>query len=205
MNKKNSYYILVIAIGLITFSYLSCNRTSPDSLRIVGINNDRPLIVDIADHGIEVTPGTNDTNYDAIHWAPDQVVPVELSYVEIGLGLPTYPTTYTARLTDYKINFSNVHLVPTDTNWHLNSVSGAMDVEVPSSPEGGRAVTANIKVIPQEWMIMYFNDLSLGVELKATVIVNGYEELTHHTISDTGAFTIDIADYWDDPFTFGSK
>lgn len=201
---KKNYWILVVIMGLITLTYLSCNRTSPDSLRIVGINNDGPLIVDIADWGMEVDTISFDTVHVG-HIAPDQVVPVEISYVEMGIGLPTYPTTYTARLTDYKVNFSNIHSTPTDTNWDLNSVTGAMNVEVQANPEGTRIVTARIKAVPHEWMAMYYDILSPGVQIKATVIVNGYEELTQNPVSDTGAFTINFADYYDDPFVFGSK
>jgi hypothetical protein len=200
MKKVKWSYLILIVVGLIATVYFSCNRTHSGSLRIVKINEGSPRIIDIADHGIEVDPETHDTTY-TYHIAPDQVIPVEFSYVETGIGLPTYPTDYTAYITDYKVQFSAVG----HPQWHLQSVSGATNITIPSNPTA--TVKAGLMAIPSEWMHMYFDSIiaDSGVIFKATLSVSGYEELTRNAIADTGFFTIDIRDSYDDPFKFGSK
>lgn len=199
---KKYYWILVLIIGLIGLSYLSCNRTSSQSLRIVSINNSAPLSVDIADWGLEVDPENPEDTIHTYHIAPDQIVPVEVTYTETGIGLPTYPTGYTARITDYKVTFSRIKITPNDPSWTLTSFSGATNIVVPSDPEGGSTVTANLKIIPTEWISFWFDSLNQGVAIRANVILSGYEELTRNPISDTASFTVDFADLYDDPFNF---
>jgi hypothetical protein len=202
MKRNNGYVILVLV--LLTLIYVSCDRTTPDSLRIVKINDGDPLIVDVADWGLIVDPEDPEDTI-LTYMTDDWIVPVEVSYVETGIGLPTYPTTYTARITDYKVQFSRIRINTTDPSWQLNSISGATNISVPSDPQGGSTVKANLKVIPKEWIQTYFDSLTQGAMVKGTLILSGYEELTRDAISDTSQFTIDFGDYYDDPRVFGGK
>lgn len=182
-----------------TLIYFSCERTSPNSLRIISINAGKPLIVDIVYYVLEVDPETGDTIL-VEHLAPDQIVPIEVGYTEIGIGLPTYPTPYTARCTSYTVIFRRSdHPSP----WRPINVNGGTNIVIQADPL--KTVQVNLKVLPIEWMELYLDTLYEGVQLKATVILSGYEELTRSPVSDTGFFTIDIADYPIIPLVFGSK
>jgi len=192
-------FLLLISLGLVITANLSCNRSTPSALRIVTINSGNPLIVDVADWGLEVDPENPEDTILTYHLAPDQIIPIDISYNEPGLGLPTYPTNYTARITSYSVQFSVIN----HTSWHLTSVSGATNVSIVSDPSA--TVSTNLKMLPVEWMTQWFDSLTQGAMIKATVIISGYEELTRNTIADTGYFTINTADYYDDPSIFGSK
>ncbi|MCX7785424.1 MAG: hypothetical protein N2201_04250 [candidate division WOR-3 bacterium] len=192
-----AFVILVLAI-----INLSCNRTSSNSLRIISINDNKPKRVDIIDRFVD--------DYGEEHeLISDQHVSIEVGYVEKGLGLPTYPTNYTARVTDYRVKFKRIKIKPTDNDkWVLQDVTGTTNITIPADPELRNTVKANIKIIPWQWIEFYrdsFGEFEQGegARLKATIILNGYEELTNTALSDTGWLDINIADYWDDPRTIG--
>jgi hypothetical protein len=191
-------FLLLICLGLVITANLSCNRSTPSALRIVSINSGNPLIVDVADWGLEVDWETQETTL-TYHFAPDQVIPIDINYNEPGLGLPTYPTNYTARITDYSVQFK----VLNHTSWSLSKVSGVTNISIVSDPNA--TANANLKMLPQEWIAQWFDSLTQGCMIKATVIISGYEELTRNPIADTGYFTINTSDYYDDPLIFGSK
>jgi hypothetical protein len=197
--KKNKWsYLVFIIVGLIAAVYFSCSRNTPGALRIVSINEASPLILDIADWGIAYDTLEAESVH-TYHIAPDQIIPVEINYNEPGIGLPTYPTTYTARITDYTVKFSPIG----HPKLILQSVSGATNISIQSGLTGN--TKAQLKMVPSEWMGLYYDSLAPGLMVKATVIVSGYEELTRNVIADTGMFTINFADSYDDPFNFGSK
>lgn len=191
-------FLLLICLGLVITANLSCNRSTPSALRIVSINNSNPLVVDVADWGLEVDWETQETT-QTYHIASDQIVPISVSYNEPGLGLPTYPTNYTARITDYSVQFK----VLNHTSWSLSKVSGVTNMSIVSGSNS--TVSANLKMLPTEWIAQWFDSLTQGCMIKATVVISGYEELTRNPIADTGYFTINTADYYDNPLIFGSK
>lgn len=204
---KIKSYCLLILLGFLLFFYYSCQRTSPNSLKIVSINsNNDPLIVDVKDWYV-VSIEEEDTTYGYL--LKDWVVPVELSYYETGIGLPTYPTPYTARCTSYTVIFQK-----SDSNRpYARKVRGATNIVIESNVES--KVKTNLKVIPIDWQEFYLgiiaptgNDepgIATGPMVKATLIINGYEELTRNPIVDTGYFTINFGDYWDNPREIGAK
>jgi len=186
----------------------SCDRTSTSAFRIVNINNGSPLIVDVLDWAMVPDPeDPGDTI--SVGFTKDWIVPVEVSYIETGIGLPTYPTNYTARITDYKVTFKLLNDTSTVlTNFlNTNPVNGNTSIIVPSDPEGQKTVKANINLIPKEWIQSYVEPYDPSeipnAMLKATVILSGYEELTRNSITDTSYFTVDIGDYYDDPMVVG--
>jgi len=210
MKNISRYLILAVFLAMIPFVYFSCksSRTSASSLRIISINNDDPLIVDARDW-YPVSVDDEDTTYDYL--VKDWIVPVELSYVETGLGLPTYPTPYTARCTAYAVIFNRIGVSPA---WRPK-ITGALNTTIESDPNGTKQT--NIKAIPSEWLAANMDSfvqppedpdrpgMASGYMTKATVVILGYEELTHNPVADTGYFTIDFGDYWDNPIISGSK
>jgi hypothetical protein len=41
--------------------------------------------------------------------------------------------------------------------------------------------------------------------VKATIVLSGYEELTRNPVADTGYFTINFGDIWDNPAVMGGN
>ncbi|MEO0075249.1 MAG: hypothetical protein ABIK31_03980 [candidate division WOR-3 bacterium] len=202
MTKNFGYYvILILCIGILLS--LACERhTSQNALQIVSINQGRDLNVDIADWARLPDPeDPEDTILVAL--MHDYAIPVQVRYVEVGLGLPTYPTPYTARITDYKVTFRH----QSKPQWTFTAVNGATNMVIPADPNGRSSVTNNLTVIPGVWLRSNFNDSLEGREpntlwcgvLKATLILSGYEELTQEPITDTAYFSINISDSYDDP------
>lgn len=210
MKKNKGYYVLVVLAAVVVF-VLSCERhTSLNSLRILEINENAPLEVDVADW-VRIPDPEDPEDSISTFMVKDWIVPVKVTYTEVGLGLPTYPTTYTARITDYKVSFSKIRNNPTDVPWVLSSVSGATNMMIPADPNGRSTVTAQLKVMPGDWIRYHFgrwienqsDTIINGAMLKATLVLNGYEELTRESVTDTSFFTIDIADFYDDPIEMG--
>jgi hypothetical protein len=210
MKKNKGYYVIVVLGALILLSLACETHTSPNSLRIVEINNNQPLEVDVADWAVIPDPEDPEDSI-SVFFVKDWTVPVEITYIEPGLGLPTYPTPYTARVTEYKVSFSKVRNNPTDIPWVLSAISGGTNMVIETDPEGRNTVSADIKVVPADWIYYHFADsienqspgIVNGAVLKATLIMSGYEELTQEPVTDTAYFTIDIGDYYDDPFHVG--
>jgi hypothetical protein len=68
-------------------------------------------------------------------------------------------------------------------------------------------VTDGIKIMPAEWISLYLSDLEDTpdeVVLKATIRLEGLDEISGKAVSDSGYVTIDAADYGDDPNKKGS-
>ncbi|MEO0091634.1 MAG: hypothetical protein ABIK61_02860 [candidate division WOR-3 bacterium] len=201
MRKRLAYYVVIMILVSVIIN-ISCNRTSPNSLKIISINNGEAKRVDIIDRFVD--------DYGEEHeLISDQHVSVEVGYIERGIGLPTYPTNYTARVTDYRVKFKRIKVRPTDNDkWSLQDVTGNTNIVIPADPELRNTVKASIKIIPWQWIVLYRDSFGEfggeeGARLKATIILNGYEELTNTPLSDTGWLDINIADYWDDPRTIG--
>lgn len=200
--RKPLVFYLVVVLSVLVINNISCNRTSPNSLRIISINDNRPKRIDIIDRFV-------DDYGDEHELISDQYVSIEVGYIERGIGLPTYPTNYTARITDYRVKFKRIKVRPTDNDkWVLQDVTGVTNIAITADPELRNTVKSSITIIPWQWIEFYRDsfaqfDEGEGARLKATVILNGYEELTKTALSDTGQLDIDIADYWDDPRTIG--
>ena len=210
--KNTKSVFLIIFLGLMTLIYFSCERTSPNSLRIVSINDDSPLILDAKDWYLVSVDTTEDPPESTFSYlVKDWIVPINVSYIETGIGLPTYPTPYTARLTSYTVMFREVD--PTSL-WRPNNVNGAVNIEIVGDPEG-EPVRINLNLIPNEWIQLYIDTLAptgedepevaSGPMVKATIILTGYEELTRNPVVDTGYMTINFGDYYDNPAVRESK
>ncbi|MEO0072144.1 MAG: hypothetical protein ABIK10_01710 [candidate division WOR-3 bacterium] len=207
MNCKTLGMLLVAAL-----LFVSCERhTSTEALRIVSINNNQPLSIDVADWTLIPNPEDPTDTIPAFS-VSDWIVPVEFTYLERGYGLPTV-SRYTARITGYRVSFTKVLANPQDIPWVLSSVTGSANVIVPADPEGQRRTTAYFNVVPASWINANFRDsienqspgLVNGVTLRATLIVTGYEELTRESLTDTAYFMINFRDAYDDPTRLGSK
>ncbi|MCS7258801.1 MAG: hypothetical protein NZ601_05525 [candidate division WOR-3 bacterium] len=205
MNIKTLIILLTVAMIIV-----SCERhTSVEALRIVSINNNQSLNIDVADWTLIPDP-QDPTETIPTFYVSDWAVPVEFSYIERGIGLPT-ASSYTARITSYRVSFTKILSGTQDVPWVLSPVTGNTNILVPADPEGQRRTVAYFTVVPASWINAHFRDsienqspgIVNGATLKATLIVNGYEEVTREPLTDTAFFMVNIRDSYDDPTQIG--
>lgn len=190
-----SYNVLLI---LCTLTLLSCHMQTPNALRIKKINDGEPLVVDIIDVWSYTKEGEVETVEEPIDWYVD----VELVYVERGIGLPTYPTSYTARITDYTVTFTNISPAPPGEPpevLNLSQVKEVCNFLITADPEGKKTVTQSICLIPKEWISQHEGDVEEGRVLRAKITFKGVDEISGKEVSGEGYLTINIANYEDNP------
>ena len=192
---------LVAIAGLLLTT--SCQRAA--TLRVVSINNGTTLRSDIADY---VTYVNKDSEEIIMYQAEPDSVPVELQYVQIGAGLPTW-TPYEALInkatikyvgsTEAGIDYSTYATVvyplteyvsadPTatkTTKFWLTAVSGTMK----------DAVFSGSVTEPPEYNLI---DL-----VTATVTFAGYDSVANQTVQANGQFQIEFGNFYDDTTKFG--
>ncbi len=192
---------LVAIAGLLLTT--SCQRAA--TLRVVSINNGTTLRSDIADY---VTYVNKDSEEIIMYQAEPDSVPVELQYVQIGAGLPTW-TPYEALInkatikyvgsTEAGIDYSTYATVvyplteyvsadPTatkTTKFWLTAVSGTMK----------DAVFSGSVTEPPEYNLI---DL-----VTATVTFAGYDSVANQTVQAKGQFQIEFGNFYDDTTKFG--
>ena len=192
---------LVAIAGLLLTT--SCQRAA--TLRVVSINNGTTLRSDIADY---VTYVNKDSEEIIMYLAEPDSVPVELQYVQIGAGLPTW-TPYEALInkatikyvgsTEAGIDYSTYATVvyplteyvsadPTatkTTKFWLTAVSGTMK----------DAVFSGSVTEPPEYNLI---DL-----VTATVTFAGYDSVANQTVQAKGQFQIEFGNFYDDTTKFG--
>ena len=194
--------LTLVAIAGLLFT-TSCQRAA--TLRVVSINNGTTLRSDIADY---VTYVNKDSEEIIMYQAEPDSVPVELQYVQIGAGLPTW-TPYEALInkatikyvgsTEAGIDYSTYATVvyplteyvsadPTatkTTKFWLTAVSGTMK----------DAVFSGSVTEPPEYNLI---DL-----VTATVTFAGYDSVANQTVQAKGQFQIEFGNFYDDTTKFG--
>lgn len=130
-------------VGLV-FVGSGCQRDNV--LRVVKINNNAPVFSDIADWGVYNDPTIPDSEEDpemsyAIH---SDTGSIELQYVEIGSGLPTW-TPYQAIVHTGKITFKSL------SGATYPDVTIGMNIAVVADRTGEKMVIAIASFVPVWW------------------------------------------------------
>lgn len=206
--RRTAFGLLsVVAAAAVLFT-LSCQRENDlaeKALRIVELNKGEPLRADLADFGIYRDP---DPEEDPVVFAivPDDVIDVEMQYVEVGLGLPTW-TPYQASIRQVEVSFR--YVMGTEPNSPPDRVRLPMRVTIPSDPTGKKTTIAKFTAIPAAWKELYFDipddpfdDPEAGV-YTATVKVSGYDDASGLALEAKADLEVSIANYWDDPSRIG--
>lgn len=181
---------------LLLFLFIACDIQHTNALRIVSINNDAPLKIDVID--VYSYKEDGEKVYDEAIW--DQYTSVEFVYTEIGIGLPTAPGSYTALLTDYEITFEDITPgLSSEEKFKGEKIKGKCNILIPSDPKGKKSVEATIKVMPASYIEMYLSELEEFRVLSAKIRFRGKDLLSEKSLEVEGYFTIDIGDYIDDP------
>ncbi|MEO0130319.1 MAG: hypothetical protein ABIK76_01300 [candidate division WOR-3 bacterium] len=185
-----------LKLFLLLFLLISCDIQHKNALRIKSINKDAPVKIDVIDV-YTIGSGEEATEEEAI-W--DQYASFEFVYTEFGLGLPTAPGTYTALLTDYEITFEDITPgMASEDKFKGEKVKGKCNILIPSDPEGKKSVEAKVKIMPVSYIEMYLSELEEFRVLSAKIRFKGKDLLSEKDLEVEGYFTIDIADYYDDP------
>ncbi|MEO0093555.1 MAG: hypothetical protein ABIK67_04795 [candidate division WOR-3 bacterium] len=186
--------LLVLGFCVLGIMVWSCHRTTPKALRIVEINNGQILTADTQD---EWTTGSGE-ELEEHSETPSYSVEVEVSYTERGTGLPTYPTAYTAEITDYTVTFKDITPGATPGEFAPAPVKGVCYFVVPSDPAGKKTVKQSILVLPAAWIDQY-PELEDGKVLNAKITLRGKDMVSNLEINGEGILTINIANFEDDP------
>ncbi len=181
---------------LLLFLFIACDVQHSGALKIVSINDNAPLRIDVLD--VYSYKEEGEKYYDEAIW--DHYTSVEFVYTEFGIGLPTAPGSYTALLTDYEITFEDVTPgLASEEKFKGEKVKGKCNILIPSDPKGKKGVEAKIRVMPASYIEMYLGELEEHRVLAAKIKFRGKDLLSEKNLEVEGYFTIDIADYWDDP------
>ncbi len=200
-------FVLIAAFGLILS--VSCQREN--ALRIVQINEGRPLMSDIIDFGEISITEEGETEVYIITQIPGDIVEIELQYTELGLGLPSW-TPYVAHINRIEVEYSDVATTGPPQQFEYD-VSLPVDVAVKSDREGKKTTETEFMLVPAFWKEYYFaddaqddptdDDYGVVATLEAKVTVEGYDEASGQKIEAEGEATVIIGNFWDDPDRLG--
>lgn len=193
--------VVAIAALLIT---TGCERSSV--LRVVQINGGRTIQSDIADFGIWVDPTLPDSEQEkevVYAFAPD-TAEIELQYVEIGAGLPTW-TPFEAVINKATITYKSAD--PTIT--YDNAVI-ALTTSVMTDREGKKTRKFVTTVVPAWWKGRSFGDdvseppdYDLIDVVDATIKFSGWDSVALRTVEATGKFQVEFGNFPDNEEVFG--
>ncbi|MEO0085633.1 MAG: hypothetical protein ABIK37_03285 [candidate division WOR-3 bacterium] len=201
--------LLSVAGAFAILFSISCQRSNSldeKALRIVSVNKGDPVRVDLADFGTYRDP--EDPEADPVLFAvtTEKTVEVELQYVEIGLGLPTW-TPYQASLRQFEATYRWV--MGEEANTPPDRVRLPMRGTVVSDPSGDKTSRAMITIAPAAWQETYFDipdDPFEGSEpavYTATIKVSGYDDASGLALEAKADVEVSFANYWDDVSRIG--
>jgi hypothetical protein len=193
---------LVAIAGLVT---TSCQREA--TLRVTSINGGNELRSDLTDYYIYFDKV--DSSNVILQQVNADSVKVELQYVEIGAGLPTW-TPYEALLNQATVTFKSKLTVDQPVTYQKLVIP--LTMAVPADASGKSKVTFWLAAIPAAWKQLVFADFA-SVEdpnqidvtdlTEATVTFSGYDSVANRSVSASGKFEVTFGNFFDDPTKFG--
>lgn len=193
--------LTVVAItGLVVTS--SCQRTT--ELRVLSINNGNLLESDIADF---MNYMTKDSDYIVTYQFDPDSVPVELQYMEIGAGLPTW-TPYVAQINKATITYTGT----TEAGYTYASTVVPLSQSI-TADKTGKPVTFHMNVVSPTFKETYFGDAvnppgqddsyDLIDLVTATITFSGWDSVANYAVSAKGTVQIQFGNFYDDTTKFG--
>lgn len=201
-----SVRLLFLGLFILGLLVINCHKATLNALRVVSVNKGNVVSVDIVDNWTYTDPEDGSVVFEQS--TPDVAVPIELAYTELGTGLPTYPGPYTAKITKYTVTFFDVSPGVEEAPFG-DAVKGACNFLITADPDMKNTVSQQINIMPADWIFTWMGDLMEEVPpvekiLKATVRLEGLDEISGKAVSDSGYVTINAADYIDDITKKGS-
>ena len=190
---RRSLFGLMALLALASLAFMTgCERIQ--TLRVVTVNHGSLFDCDVRDHWLYVDPIEKDSSMEVAIF--DDTVTVEMQYVEIGAGLPTW-TPYQAILTKGTIKYTSLR-----EETEYEDVVTPLTVSVPADPEGKKTTKFKMCVVPAWWKELYFSegdpDEIIDV-VDAEITFSAYDSISMMTRTAKGNLQIEIADFYDDP------
>ncbi len=198
---RSSLFGLLTVLALVSLAVMTgCERTQV--LRVVTVNHGDLFDSDIADWWVYVEPVTKDT--EQVYSMFDDTVVVELQYVEVGPGLPTW-TPYQAIVNKATISYNSAD--PTIT---YDDATIPLTVSVKADQTGKSLTKFQLTIVPLWWKEKYFTDdvsdpTSTGIldVVNTTIKITATDSISGKQVQATGNLQIEFADFADNPTTLG--
>jgi hypothetical protein len=200
-------YGLVVVVAIVgPFITAGCERTA--TLRIVSVNNGTTLRSDVADYYVYFDR-VDSEDVILYQFMPDSVE-VELQYVEIGAGLPTW-TPYEAIIQQATVDFKSKQSLPGEETPEYQKVTVPVDVSVVADPTDKKTTKFYLTAVPAAWKQkvlgdyvqddQYYTDI---IDLAdVTVAFSGYDSVADRSVTGTAKFQVEFGNFYDDPSRFG--
>ena len=194
---------VVATAGLLVMA--GCERSA--TLRVTSINGGNTLRSDLSDF-YQYFDKVDSETVTLVQTNPDSVK-VELQYVEIGAGMPTW-TPYEALLDQATVTFRSKLTV--DQPPVYQKVIIPLTEAVPADASGKTKVSFWITVIPATWKQLVFVDFTNTDDVtyidlvdlaEATVTFTGYDSVANRNVSASGKLEVEFGNLYDDPTRFG--
>jgi hypothetical protein len=189
--------VVAIAALLIT---TGCERSSV--LRVASVNNGNSLQSDIADFYKYFDK--EDSEWVTIYQVPSDSVEVQLQYVEIGAGLPTW-TPFEAIINKATITYKSAD--PTIT---YDNAIVPMTMYVMADQTNKKPTKFFMTVVPAAWKDKTFGDdvqeppdYDLLDVVDATIKFSGWDSVALRTVEAKGELQIQFGNFYDDPSALG--
>ena len=185
---RRSLFALLTVIALVSLGVMTgCDRTQ--TLRVVTVNHGALYDCDIADWWLYVDPLTKDS--EEVYSMYDDTVAVELQYVEIGPGLPTW-TPYQAIVNKATITYKS-----SDPTITYDNATEPLSVSVPADQTGKKLTKFQLAVVSDPTTNNILDVVNATIKVTATDSISGKE------CQGTGYLQIEIADFADDARVLG--
>jgi len=200
--RRNIFVLsaLLVCLGLL----VSCSREN--ALLIVSVNEGKPVESDLTDFGVFKDPTDPEAEPEFVTVTPEDVIPIELRYTQIGVGLPTW-RPYIAKITKATITFTKVLGEAPEV---LPKVESKVNISVISDPEGKKTTKGYITLIPALWKEEVFGggasdptELSTDATLIAKIKLEGTDESTGEDLTAETTVLVNIGNLWDEPTRIG--
>ncbi|MBN2537940.1 hypothetical protein JXB37_06680 [candidate division WOR-3 bacterium] len=190
--------VLGIAAGLLVTT--GCQRDN--SLRIIRAQGDNENFGDLSDFATYRDPTDPEADPELIYVIPGDLAELELQYVEIGLGLPTW-TPYQAHLEQATITYRSAG---EPGEWEGTYITYGIKIPVMADREGDKTTRATIPIMTSEWKEFYFgaeaaddpSDLGPVATVVAEIKLKGFDEASGRPVECENAMTIEVGNWWDD-------
>ena len=199
--------LTVVAIGGLLIM-AGCERSA--TLRVTSINGGNTLRVDLSDFYVYFDK-VDSEDVTLVQTNPDSIK-VELQYVEIGAGLPTW-TPYQALIEDATVKVTKSR---SGEDIPYATIKMPMNVAVQADASGKTRTSFWMTAIPAWWIQTVFGDAGAGlinvddknytdvVDLTdVSITFSGYDSVANRSVGAVGTFQVEFGNFYDDPSRFG--
>jgi hypothetical protein len=185
-----------------------CQRSA--TLRVTSINGGNALRVDLSDFYVYFDK-VDSEDVTLVQTNPDSIK-VELQYVEIGAGLPTW-TPYEALIDQATVKVTKSR---SSEDIPYSVVKIPMNLAVQADASGKTRTSFWITAIPAWWTQSVFGDAGAGlmnvddknytdvVDLTdVSITFSGYDSVANRSVGAVGEFQVEFGNFYDDPTRFG--